>query len=74
MDEFYSWVYAQKCTYAEILTLKDTGIGHPPLYHLIQKFVSDLLPGYHFVHVRIANFIFGILFLWVIFQIIGKKR
>lgn len=61
--DFYSWVYAERCTVSEILTLKDTGIGHPPLYHLAQKFVQWAVPWGHPLNVRLANYVFGSLFV-----------
>ena len=63
VDEFYSWVYASRCTFKEIFMSKDTGIGHQPLYHIIQKLVQTLFQPYHFSHVRLANYLIGSLFV-----------
>lgn len=63
---FLSWVYADRCSYYELLTLRDTGIGHPPLFHILQKFVQDILPGYHFIYVRIINYILGSIFIVIL--------
>lgn len=57
VDEFYSWVYAQRCSFMEILMLKDRGIGHLPLYHLLQKAVQSVFNNYHFLLVRLVNYI-----------------
>ena len=66
VDEFYSWVYAQRCSFGEIFRLKDTGIGHPPLYHLVQKLVQTVLPSYHPLYVRLANYLFGSVFVFLL--------
>lgn len=66
VDEFYSWVYAQRCTFKEILWLKEFGLGHPPLYHLIQKIIQEFFPSYHFTYVRFANYVFGSLFVIIL--------
>lgn len=59
VDEFYSWVYARKCSFGDILRLRDGGIGHPPLYHLIQKCVQSLVPAGFVPAARLANYVFG---------------
>jgi hypothetical protein len=71
--DFYSWVYAERCTVAEILTLKDTGIGHPPGYHLCQKLVQTAAPFYHPALVRLANFVFGSVFVLVLTSLVGRR-
>ena len=73
-DEFYSWVYAKKCTYVEILQLKDTGIGHPPLYHLLQKISQDILPNKPPINVRTVNFIAGVLFLFFLIKFLSRHK
>ena len=40
-------MYASRCSFGEILLLRDFGIGHPPLYHLLQKLVQLCMPFYH---------------------------
>ena len=65
VDEFLSWVYAERCTFTEILSLKDFGIGHPPLYHLLQKIVIEILPGYQTFYVRLVNFCVGLIFVGI---------
>jgi len=74
VDEFYSWVYAERCTFTEILLLKDFGIGHPPLYHLIQKTIQENLPSYHFTYVRVANYLIGSLFVIIFVNIFLRYR
>lgn len=66
VDEFYSWVYSERSSFAEILTLKEFGIGHPPMYHLVQKTVQTVMPEYHFLYVRLANYFFGSVFILVL--------
>jgi len=73
VDEFYSWVYCQNCSFSEILSLKDTGIGHPPLYHLVQKTIIYLFPSHHYLLVRFANYILGIVFIWIIFKLMKVR-
>lgn len=68
VDEFYSWVYAQRCTFKEILTLKEFGIGHPPLYHLVQKLVQNMFSFYHPLQVRLANYLFGLCFVMLLLR------
>lgn len=59
VDEFYSWVYAERSSFQEIFCLKEFGIGHPPLFHLIQKAVQVCTPNYHPIIVRLANYFIG---------------
>jgi len=63
VDEFYSWLYAERCSFKEIILLKDFGIGHPPLYHVLQKLVQSSIPYFHPICVRVANYIVGSLFI-----------
>ena len=63
VDEFFSLVYAERCTFKEIIKLKEFGIGHPPLFHLLQKLMMEVFPGYHFLLVRVVNYGAGILFV-----------
>ena len=72
VDEFFSWVYAERCTLTEILFLKDFGIGHPPLFHLLQKVVIELFPAFHFLQVRLVNFVVGAIFVSFIVIILSK--
>lgn len=71
--DFYSWVYAERCTVAEILTLEDTGIGHPPLYHLAQKTVQWAVPWGHPANVRLANYVFGSLFAALLAVFLSRR-
>jgi hypothetical protein len=71
--DFYSWVYAQRCTVGEILTLEDTGIGHPPLFHLVQKGVQEALPFYLPINARLANFLFGSVYVIVFTAFLGRR-
>jgi hypothetical protein len=59
VDEFYSWVYTERSSFQEILRLKEFGIGHPPLFHLVQKAVQSAAPEYHPLIVRLANYCIG---------------
>jgi hypothetical protein len=72
-DEFYSWVYAARNSWRDILLLKDTGIGHPPLYHLIQKVVQTVLPMYHPAQVRLANYFLGSAFIFVLARTLAQQ-
>ncbi|MEZ4599390.1 MAG: hypothetical protein R2940_06335 [Syntrophotaleaceae bacterium] len=72
VDEFYSWVYAQRCTFKEIFLLKDGGIGHPPLYHLLQKIIIEIVPSYHFLHLRVVNYFSGLVFVALLVKILYR--
>ncbi|MFA5014650.1 MAG: hypothetical protein WC549_03810 [Actinomycetota bacterium] len=74
MDEFYSWVYAERCTFRELLQLKEFGIGHPPLYHIIQKFIQTVFQVYHPWQVRLANYFIGLLFITAIVKFFSKYK
>jgi hypothetical protein len=74
VDEFYSWVYAERCTFGEIIKLKDFGIGHPPLYHILQKFVQISVPGYHHLYVRLVNYFIGSIFIILFIRILLKYK
>jgi len=69
-DEFYSWVYSGKLTYSEILFLKDTGIGHPPLFHLLQKFIQDTGIFSAQVGIRVVNYFAGLVFVYFLAKIL----
>ena len=75
VDEFYSWVYPERCGWGEILTLKkEFGIGHPPLYHLLQKLVQTVFQSYHFLHVRLVNYFIGSLFIVLFVRYTLKQK
>ena len=74
VDEFFSWVYTEQTGFMDIITLKDTGIGHPPLYHLLQKVVQVASPSYHFLQVRLVNFFAGLAFLAIFIGVLGKYK
>jgi hypothetical protein len=74
VDEFYSWVYAERCTFRDILLLKDSGIGHPPLYHLLQKLVQISLPTYHPWQVRLGNYLPGSLFVALLAMLLLREK
>ena len=61
-QEYASWAYSEVCSFAEIVALKDTGIGHPPLFHLLQKSMQALLPEGWPLRLRFLNFLVGSLF------------
>jgi len=73
VDEFFSWVYAKRCSYEEILFLKEFGIGHPPLFHLLQKLIMDIIPGYHFIEVRLVNYVCGGAFVFLIAYMLTER-
>jgi hypothetical protein len=73
-DEFYSWVYAERCSFKEILMLKDFGIGHPPLYHLIQKAVQGIFATHHPMQVRFANYVIGSLFVLILVRVLSREK
>ena len=74
VDEFYSWVYVERSTFIEILRLKSFGIGHPPLYHLLQKLVQTYCVPYHPIYVRLVNYIIGSLFIVIFTRMILKQK
>lgn len=74
VDEFFSWVYIEQTSFMDIIALKDNGIGHPPLYHLLQKMVQTASPSYHFLHVRIVNYIAGLAFLAMFIRVLEKYK
>ena len=74
VDEFYSWVYAERCTFKDIFLLKEFGIGHPPLFHLVQKSVQSLFPTYHPAQVRLANYLFGSVFVMLLVSMLSHYR
>jgi len=75
VDEFYSWVYSERCSLYDITTLrKQFGIGHPPLYHLIQKLVQNVFPSYHHIQIRLANYFFGFLFIILFAKFTLKQK
>ncbi len=75
VDEFYSWVYTERCSWEDILSLRvQHGIGHPPLYHLLQKLVQTVLHPYHYLHVRLANYLIGSLFIVLFVRFILKQK
>lgn len=74
VDEFYSWVYAHRCSFYEIITMKDGGIGHPPFYHFLQKVVQTIFTGYHFLQVRLVNYIAATLYILTLAVIVYRFR
>jgi hypothetical protein len=74
VDEFYSWVYAERSSFSEIILLKEFGIGHPPLYHLIQKTVQTAFRDYHPFQVRLANYFIGSIFVAVLVKTFSRYK
>ena len=74
VDEFYSWVYAERCSFAGILSLADHGIGHPPLYHVLQKMAAILLPHSFPISLRIVNYIAGSIFIILFVRLLLLQR
>ena len=72
VDEFFSYVYADRCTFGEIIRLKEFGIGHPPLFHLLQKVMIEAIPNYYYLQVRFLNFFAGIILIWIFAKILSK--
>jgi hypothetical protein len=73
-DEFFSWVYTERCSFWEIITLKDTGIGHPPLFHLLQKIVQTCFPVYHPMQVRLVNYVAGSVFIVLLSRVLKREH
>ncbi len=73
-DEFFSWVYSERCSFADILLLRDFGIGHAPLYHIIQKIIQTIFQNYNPIQVRLANFLIGSLFIILLSSFLLKHR
>jgi hypothetical protein len=74
VDEFYSWVYVERSSVQEILGLKEFGIGHPPFYYLIQKAVQAVVPGFHPMSVRMANYFIGSACLAALVSMLSEYR
>lgn len=74
VDEFFSWVYAERCSFWEIITLKDTGIGHPPLFHLLQKTMQISFPIYHPLQVRLVNYAAGSTFILLLAKVLRREH
>ena len=74
VDEYFSWVYAERCSFWEIITLKDTGIGHPPLFHLLQKIVQTCFPVYHPLQVRLVNYLAGSAFIIILTKVLRREH
>ena len=74
VDEFFSWVYAERCSFWEIITLRDTGIGHPPLFHLLQKTVQVCFSVYHPLQVRLVNYVVGSVFIILLSRILKREQ
>jgi len=74
VDEFFSWIYAERSSFSEIILLKEFGIGHPPLFHLIQKTVQTVLPDYHPLQVRLANYFIGSIFIVTLLKSFSSYR
>ena len=75
IDEYFSWVYTERCSFYELLMMKDTGIGHPPLYHLILKLFQRyfyLIPDVYLI--RTANYFLGSIFIILIIKLLSKYK
>ncbi len=70
VDEFFSWVYAQRFSFGQILQMKEFGIGHPPPFHLLQKIVQQFGIHNDIVALRLLNYGVGILFLLVLTKLL----
>lgn len=74
IDEYYSWVYAERSSWKEILFLKDGGIGHPPVFHLVQKSVQAVFPRYHPLQVRLGNYLLGSVFVLLLSSMLAREK
>ena len=73
VDEFYSWIYCRVCSWEDILAMRDTGIGHPPLFHLLLKSVQTLFPEGPARLMRLINFAVGLLSLTVLWRVLQRE-
>ena len=74
VDELFSWVYAERFSFMDIILLKEFGIGHPPLYHIIQKTIQLIFQNYNSIHVRLENLFTGSLFIILLSSHLLKHR
>jgi hypothetical protein len=74
IDEFFSWVYADRCSFTEILRLKETGIGHLPPFHLLQKTVQTISPIHSPIEVRLVNYVLGSIFVILLINFLSKYK
>ena len=74
IDEFFSWVYTQRSSVTEIFQLKDFGIGHPPIYHFLQKIIQTIFTNYHPFQVRVINYLVGSFFIVLLIRLVSKHR
>lgn len=74
VDEFYSWVYTLRFSAGEILRMADTGIGHPPLFHLLLKASQTLFGDAMPVALRAVNFVVGLATIPVMMAVLRQHR
>ncbi|MFH1460521.1 MAG: hypothetical protein ABIG64_09175 [Candidatus Omnitrophota bacterium] len=74
VDEFFSWIYAKGYTFSDIIKLRNFGIGHPPLYHLLQKIVQIIAGTDNHLNVRIVNYFFGAGFAMIFVNYLQQEK
>lgn len=74
IHELYSWVYVERCSLSDILLLREFGIGHPPLYHALQKLVQIGHLQLGVLSVRLVNYLAGSLFVIIFGRILLRKK
>lgn len=72
VDEFYSWLYTQRYGLSDILAMKEMGIGHPPLYHLVQKMSQWIFDIDNLYLVRLPNYLLGIVFITLFVKFMAR--
>lgn len=71
LDEGINAIFAQKLTYKDLIFKYPLGDFHPPLYHLVLKFITSIV-GNSEIALRVPSVIFGVLTI-VVTYLIAKK-
>lgn len=72
LDEAISFIAVKNYNFLEIITKFSPGDVHPPLYYLILKLWTALF-GYSEIALRFPSVIFGVLTVFLVYKIGGKK-
>jgi len=72
LDEAITALAVKNNSFGEILTKFSPGDFHPPLYYLLLKFWTILF-GYSEIALRFPSVIFGVLTIYFLYKIGGKK-
>lgn len=72
LDEAISYFAVKNFNFFEIITKFSLGDVHPPLYYLVLKFWTVLF-GYSEIALRFPSVIFGVLTVWFVYKLGGKK-